>query len=401
MTDMIVDIFIGSAVVAALLTAYTYAGYPALLAILGRFRSDLEERAEGPLPTVSITLPAYNEEDQIRGAIESLLTVDYPAELRQILVVSDASTDDTDRIVQEYSNEGVELMRLTERRGKTGAENAASSKLTGEIVVNTDASTRMHPETVKRLVAQFHDPAVGVASGRDVSVIASSEAQNAGEAGYVGYEMEVRRLENRVSGIVGASGCCYAIRSHLHRNFLPDTLSRDFAAALVARENGYRSVSVHDAVCYVPRTHSLQAEYRRKVRTMTRGIETLWFKRHLLNPIRYGSFAWMLFSHKVCRWLVPWALALVALTTAAAAPYSSAARWAAVSAGLIAAVAALHWVVVSKIGMRWRSADFVAYAVAGNLAALHASVRALLGDRNSLWEPTRREVSTGEDVTAP
>src|SRR5690606_12351920 len=69
------------------------------------------------------------------------------------------------------------------------------------------------------------------------------------------------------------------------------------------------------AVCLVPRTASLHKEYRRKVRTMKRGMETLWHKRHLLNPFRYGLFAWMLFSHKVCRWLIPWTFvpALVAL----------------------------------------------------------------------------------------
>src|SRR5690606_16822661 len=101
------------------------------------------------------------------------------------------------------------------------------------------------------------------------------------------YEMWVRRLETRISGIVGASGCFYAIRAHLHRVHLKDSLSRDFAAALIAREHGYRSVSVDDAVCYVPRAPSLHREYRRKVRTITRGMETLHNRGHLLNPLEY------------------------------------------------------------------------------------------------------------------
>ena len=77
---------------------------------------------------------------------------------------------------------------------------------------------------------------------------------------------------------------------------------------LIAREKGFRSVTVNAAICYVPRTSRLRAEYRRKVRTMARGMETLFFKRPLLNPFRYPLFAWMLFSHKVCRWLAPWAI---------------------------------------------------------------------------------------------
>lgn len=95
----------------------------------------------------------------------------------------------------------------------------------------------------------------------------------------MGYEMWVRELETRVFGIVGASGCLYAIRRALHMSFLPDVLSRDFGAALVAREEGYRAVSVPAATCYVPRSASRRRDYARKVRTMVRGIETLWYKR--------------------------------------------------------------------------------------------------------------------------
>src|SRR3989441_3834563 len=131
--------------------------------------------------------------------------------------------------------------------------------------------------------------------------------------------MRLRDLETTVQGIVGASGCLYAIRADLHRCYVPEALSRDFAAALTAREHGRRAVSVHEAVCFVPRSASLRQEYRRKVRTITRGLATLAYKRALLNPARHGVFAWMLFSHKLCRWLVPWALlaAVVALVVLA------------------------------------------------------------------------------------
>src|SRR5690606_9975516 len=144
----------------------------------------------------------------------------------------------------------------------------------------------IRPDALKRLVEQFTDPTVGLASGRDISVSRLDDDTNLGESGYVGYEMGIRRLETRLSGIVGASGCFYAIRAHLHRVPLPTALSRDFASAMITREHGYRAVSVDDATCLVPRSGSLGREYRRKVRTMTRGMRTLWFKRHLMNPMR-------------------------------------------------------------------------------------------------------------------
>jgi len=371
---------------------YPYFGYPALLKLLslGR-RVPPELQAATVWPLVSITIPAYNEAATIADTIERILSLDYPPERRQIVVVSDASTDATDDIVTRYAARGVELLRLPRRAGKTAAENAARSVLKGDIIVNTDASVRIHPQAIKALVAALGDPTVGVASGRDVSIARLDAAANRGEGTYVGYEMWVRDLETRVSGIVGASGCLYAIRAALHRHFVPDDLSRDFAAALMARRHGLRAVSVPGAICFVPRGGTLQQEYRRKVRTMARGLRTLWHMRALLNPSRYGAFAWMLLSHKLCRWLVPWALVggLGAVTLLAA---GEGLRWAWV---LVAAAAGV--VGLALMGWHWparrpvpRLLALPAYFVSGNLAALHAWVVALRGARTAVWEPTRR-----------
>lgn len=370
---------------------YTYLFYPALLKALARLRPPWPPVSPRPeWPMLSICLPAYNEEAEIGDTIESLLRLDYPADRRQILVVSDASTDRTDEIVTSYAARGVELLRVGERRGKTAAENAAREHLRGEIVVNTDASIRIAPDALKPLVTRFGDPAVGVASGRDVSVTRVEEEANAGESRYVGYEMWTRELESRVYGIVGASGCFYAIRRHLHHHVVPEELSRDFAAALTARKYGYRAVSVKEAVCFVPRTRSLEHEYRRKVRTMTRGMETLHYKRGLLNPLRYGLFAWMLFSHKVCRWLVPWA-GLCAFASLAVLSVTE--PWARLvfGAGLLAILGAVlgwHWV---ARGEAPRALALAAFVAGSNLAAMHAGIQALRAELNPVWEPTRRE----------
>ena len=268
----------------------------------------------------------------IAATLDSILAIDYPADARQILVVSDASTDGTDEIVAGFADRGVELLRMPFRRGKTAAENAARWHVTGEIVINTDASVRIDPLAIKHLVGAFGDPSVGVASARDVSITNLEQQANAGEQAYVGYEMWIRDVETAVYGIVGASGCLYAIRADLHMGRVPEDLSRDFAAALTAREHGRRAVSVPAALCFVPRGASLRQEYRRKVRTITRGLATLAHKRALLNPLRYGVFAWMLFSHKVCRWLVPAAGLLLLAALLALAVHS---WWA---LGLLAAV---------------------------------------------------------------
>jgi len=380
-------IAIGSAVA---FLAYVFVGYPlALRAFASLRRRERPEPVLDDWPEISIAVAAYNEAGQIRELIENLLELDYPADRRQILVISDASTDGTDDIVREYADRGVELIRLPERRGKTAAENFGRRYLRGRIIVNTDASVRIGRDALRRLVAQFADPTVGVASGRDVSVTRVDGDANLGESGYVGYEMWLRELETRVDGIVGASGCLYAIRADLHDYHLPDALSRDFAAALVARQHGYRSVTVNDALCFVPRAPSLRRESTRKVRTITRGMQTLFFKRALLNPFRYGLFSWMLFSHKVCRWLVPWALVVLVLGIAALGITEPWVRAVALLIFLGGALALAGW--FWPEGRRIpRPLAIPAYIAVANLAVLRAWLKAVRGELNPIWEPTRR-----------
>src|SRR5579862_3638612 len=224
--------------IAAGLWGYAYAGYPLILLLLAAIRPRRGSVAPpGTWPTISVVIPAYNEAGAIAETLGAVLACDYPRDRCQILVISDASTDGTDEVVGRFSSRGVSLLRMPERGGKTAAENAAQRTLRGEIIVNTDSSVRVHPAALRHLVAAFGDPAVGVASSRDVSVARLDATTTAGEGAYVGYEMWVRDLETRVGGIIGASGSLYAIRAAIHQYVLPEALSRDFAAALVARRS--------------------------------------------------------------------------------------------------------------------------------------------------------------------
>jgi cellulose synthase/poly-beta-1,6-N-acetylglucosamine synthase-like glycosyltransferase len=370
---------------------YAYAVYPLLLYSISRFVTrPTTWPAMNVWPGVSITVPCYNEEASIAATLEALLQVDYPADRLQIVVVSDASSDRTDDIVHGFAPRGVELLRMPERRGKSAAENAVALVCRGEILVNTDASIRIPRDSLKKLVAAFQDPTIGVASGRDASVSSAPDGATGGESGYVGYEMFVRSLETRTGSIVGASGCFYGIRKPLHDTTFPADLSRDFACALIAREKGYRSVSVEDAIALVPRAVSLESEYRRKIRTMSRGLNTLWFKRALLNPFRYGRFAFMLTSHKLCRWLyyvlIPFAIVALAILSAHS------------MAALVLLTLTVAGVVCGVIGLALRGAvsgparvfSWAAFVLASHVAGTVAWWRVLTGNRSAMWEPTKR-----------
>jgi cellulose synthase/poly-beta-1,6-N-acetylglucosamine synthase-like glycosyltransferase len=373
-----------------LLFFYAYFGYPLLLRVVARMRPHRAiPPAGGELPTISITIPCYNEERSIADTLDRILAVDYPAERRQILIVSDASTDRTDEIVRSYAGRGVELLRMPSRTGKTAAENAAVALLRGDIIINMDATIGLRPDSSQRLVRAFQDPTIGVASGRDVSVGAVGQEGNSAESGYVGYEMGLRDLETRVGTIVGASGCFYAIRRQLVQPIFPGALSRDFAAPLIAHEEGYRSVSVSDALCLVPRTRSLEAEFRRKIRTMARGLDTLEEKAHLLNPFRHGVFAWMLISHKLCRWLVFLLLPGLPIGLALLVGDVPLADWALLLVLVGTGLGLLGW----KWPFRGTPPKILALAgfgLASCVAGFIAWTKLFRNERNPIWEPTRR-----------
>jgi glycosyltransferase involved in cell wall biosynthesis len=368
---------------------YAYAGYPLALWIVARFRPRADSSQSGSVwPSVTITVPTYNSVSSISGTLESLISVDYPKDRLQILVVSDASTDGTDDVVRAFIDRGVELLRMPERLGKTAAENAAVAASRGEILVNVDATILVPPESLKALVRVFDDPTIGVASGRDLSVGDIANRGTSPESGYVGYEMWVRDLETRVGSIVGASGCFYGSRRFVHGRPLPQGLSWDFAAALVARKQGYRSVSVPAATCIVPRSGEIRGELTRKVRTMARGISTLLYHRALMNPLNYGGFAIMLISHKMLRWL-PYLFAPLAYASLCLlAVQSVAARvlLGAISAGLLLGI----------VGIRHRGSGlakpvaFAGFVVAVFTAGLLAWWQALRQTQLAVWEPTRR-----------
>lgn len=384
-------IFVG---LAAFTVLYAYVLYPLTLAVVARLRPARKVFTEmgDEWPSISITIPVYNEARQIDELIESILRLDYPKDRLQILMISDASDDGTDDHIRAHAHHGIELLRMPVRGGKTAGENAARPLLRGEIIVNTDASIRIDPAAIKPMIARFRDPQIGLASGRDVSVSRMDSDLNVGESSYVGYEMWIRSLETNIHSIVGASGCFYAIRQELHQEVVPSALSRDFAAALVTRQHGFRGVTVNESVCYVPRVPSLKREYSRKVRTITRGMETLYFKRALLNPFKFGVFSWMLFSHKVSRWVAPWTALLGIIGLFVLAPSNALA--------LIGSAGTLLILALALIGWRWPEGKAIptffsmpAFLIAGNVAVLQATIGAMRGELNAVWEPTRREVS--------
>ena len=285
---------------------YAYFGYPIVLLILSWFRNQTVKKGD-ITPSVSFIIAAYNEEKLIGQKIENALTQDYPKDRFEVIVASDCSSDRTDEIVRSYQPKGVKLVRAPERKGKENAQKCAVDVALGEILVFSDVATILDVTGVRNIVKSFNDPVVGCVSSEDRFI--DTEGNISGEGVYVKYEMLLRQVETRVSTLVGLSGSFFAARKAVCHCWAIDVPS-DFNILLNTVKMGLRGVSDPSSVGNYRNILNETDEFDRKVRTVLRGITVLMRNLAVLNPLKYGLFAWQVFSHKLCRWLVPFWLVL-------------------------------------------------------------------------------------------
>ncbi|WP_049764661.1 glycosyltransferase family 2 protein [Thioalkalivibrio sulfidiphilus] len=327
-------------------------------------------------------VPAYNEAAVIGKKLDNLLSLDYPSDALQIIVVSDGSTDGTNALLEDAARDArLTAVLLPERRGKANALNQGLSRATGEIVVFSDSSIMLDARALREIVRPFADPEVGCVSGED------HIPEGGGEGLYGRYELFLRNRESAIGSIVGASGSFYAQRRELCEPFV-DGLAPDFLSVLNTVEAGFRAITEPAAFGYMAAVKHPGDEFRRKVRTLLRGMTTLWVKRSLLNPLRFGLFAWVLFSHKAMRWLVPLFLLAVFITNLALVGHPFYAVIFLLQL-LFYGLAVLAWQQVSNVQDRIYG-KVPLYFSAANLAVAWAWGKFFMGTRQELWEPSRR-----------
>lgn len=285
-----------------LLVLYVYAGYPLLLTIVNR-SAEPDPAVSGTPPKVTFLISAFNEADCIAEKIDNTLALDYPKDRIEIILISDASDDGTDDIVRGYADRGVRLLRMEQRGGKTLGLNAAVARSSGDVIVFSDANAMYRPDAVRRLVAPFANARIGAVIGESTYVEAASESGRS-ESLYWSYETSIKTLESRGGSVVGGDGAIYSVRRALYKPMAADALS-DFVNPISVVRAGYRCIYEPRAVSYEETAKDFSREYRRKVRIVNRAWRALWSLREMLNPMRYGTFALKLWSHKVLRWWVP------------------------------------------------------------------------------------------------
>ncbi len=383
------------ACVSLAVVVWVYAGYPALLAALGRVRPRPRARAPVDVP-LSVVVPAHNEASSIAAKVANVRAAAYGRPV-QVIVASDGSTDGTADAARAA---GADVVLDLPRSGKTSTLVAAVERAHGEILVFTDADSLLEPSALVELTSAFADPAVGGVSGSEVRRVRSASGGVArGEGLYWRYEHLLKRLEDRVGSTVSAAGGLYAIRASLFR--APQALdgADDFVLSTEVVRAGYRLVFEQDARVALELPEEGGRELARKVRVMNQGIRAALALGPLLLPRRGGLYAVQVVSHKLLRRLVPFFL--LALLVASAVLARNSWAWAAALAlqlcfyGL--AVGGLLAERTGRAGHRLLWIPY--YFCLANAAAAVAVLSVLAGVRYTQWEPERpAERAAGADA---
>jgi len=287
---------------ALLVIAYVYLGYPLLITLLARWRNRPVAKAD-ITPTVTMLVAAYNEEGCIADKIDNALSLDYPAEKLDLLIVADGSTDRTPAIVEAHAARGVRLLHQAERQGKPAAIIRGFPHARGEVVVFSDANCRFRPDALRKLVRSLADPEVGGVGGVKKVLAAGQTPAGRGEGLYWRYEAHLKACESAVGSVMGVPGEIWAVRREAYLPPEPDSIIEDFVASLRLVERGWRLVHEPEAVACEEASPSLRAEWGRRTRMSAGGWQAFSQLPGMLSR-RRKMVTFQYLSHRMARWMV-------------------------------------------------------------------------------------------------
>ena len=285
--------------VSAFIVFYTYLGYGMLLYAIIRLKRLVKGKPQLPampsdeeLPSMTLMICAYNEQDIVAEKMLNTRALDYPKDKFRVMWVTDGSTDRTNELLETYPE--VQVVFSPERRGKTAALKHGLSLVSTELVAFTES--------------------VGCVSGEKRVAARHGEMAAEGEGLYWRYESTLKKWDSELYSTMGAAGELYAVRPELCRQVPDNALLDDFMMSMMIVDEGHR-------IAYTPEAYALEygsanifEESKRKRRIAAGGLQSIWWLRRMLNPLRQPMVAFQYISHRVLRWsITPVAMLLLLL----------------------------------------------------------------------------------------
>lgn len=375
------------------LVSYTYILFPSILSLLARNRS-LEARSfsEEELPLISVLIAAHNEEKMIGAKIDSVLAADYPPDKMEILVGSDASTDQTNTILKqrELTVSTLQLFLYVERQGKPRIINQLVQKARGEILVISDANVLLESDTLRELIRYFKEEHIGLVDSRLISTGIRKDGISRQEKFYTSREVSIKHRESILwESMMGPFGGCYAIRKTFYRAVPDHFLVDDFYISMSVFEQGGACISNIHAKVSEDVSNNPREEFRRKKRISAGNYQNLFRFRCLLFRGSKGV-GFSFFSHKLLRWMVPF-LVLASLAISIILGMKSNFYLVLALLHLLVLFIPLIGHILRKIGIQSIPLRFISHFVLMNMALLAGFFKFSRGIKNNVWQPTSRD----------
>lgn len=315
--------------------------------------------ADDRLPKITTIIAAYNQEALICDRIQNIWSQDYPADRIEVIVASDGSTDRTPKISEDA---GARVVHAVEKVGKSTMQNRCVEAATGDIVVFTGVYTTFADDFLRKVGHAFADDAVAVVDGRLDYRPADDASLGVSQGAYWRMEMATRKLESDLGILLVSAGACVAARKSAVVPF-PPHVGEDCVLPLDAARQGLRTVHLDDAIAYDSMKQYFTSELAARVRMTQRNWQGTLLYHDLLNPFRSPVASYVLFSHKLLRWLLPVLAVFSLIASVALAAMAVSLGWAMLALYALAAVLVALGRRAAKSAAPSRMAMFWAFAV--------------------------------------
>lgn len=376
---------------------YTFVGYGFLLFFLVRikriFKKSFSFSDHAELPTVTILIAAYNEENIIEEKIKNTLELDYPKDKTQIIFITDGSSDSTPDKIALHEN--VLLLHKDLRTGKMAAIKRAMPSVANEIIVFTDANTFLNKTAIKELVKHYQNEKVGAVAGeKRIMVDELADASSAGEGFYWRYESLLKKWDYELYSNVGAAGELFSIRTKLYQPVESDTIIDDHMIAMRIAENGYLIAYEPEAYAMETASANTNEELKRKVRIAAGGIQSILRLKKAANPFFYPVLTFQYLSHRVLRWTVTPFLLIATLVLNVIIAYKTDAFFykALLTAQILFYALSLLGMFFERKNIRIKAFFIPYYFCVMNYAVVAGIIRFYRKNQSAAWEKSQRKV---------
>ncbi|GLX78189.1 hypothetical protein tinsulaeT_15290 [Thalassotalea insulae] len=289
---------------------YTFIGYPLFLKFVKKdtLPSILTDEQ---LPPITVVLCVYNSASLLKNRIENILSCDYPKDKLNILIISDGSTDEPDKIIAQIDNPAVKLLHYPENQGKSYALSYAFNNISTPYSAFTDIRQSFNRDALKQLASTVTMKNIGAASG-NLKIITHDETDEQGL--YWKYEKAIRIKESDLNSLLGVSGAIYMARTELLPNIPSDSLLDDMYIPLSMVKKGYKVKFCEQAIAYDRASTTIGEEFTRKVRTLAGNYQLVKQMPWLLS-IKDNPLFFQFLSHKIARLVMPFALILLFISS--------------------------------------------------------------------------------------